>query len=68
MPATLSVKKAGAYGPGASAGAKVKVAGAYVAATNLRIKSNGAYSSPGAPPAPPVQPIAFSNGFSTGFK
>jgi hypothetical protein len=65
MPATLSIKTAGAYGPGASAGVKIKVAGTYVDAVGLKVKANREYVVPG---APPVQPTAFSSGFSIGFK
>jgi len=60
MPATLSIKTAGAYGPGASAGAKIKVAGAYVDAVGLKVKAGGVYqggASPGTVPentAPPT--------------
>lgn len=57
MPATLSVKKDGAYVVGASSGAKIKVAGAYVDATNVRIKANGAYSNPGSLPANTTPPV-----------
>jgi hypothetical protein len=60
MPATLSIKQGNTYGPGASAGAKIKVAGAYVDAVGLKIKADGVYqggASPGTAPentAPPT--------------
>jgi len=56
MPATLFVKKEGAYVAGASSSAKIKVAGAYVDATNLRVKANGVYSNPGSLPVNTVPP------------
>jgi hypothetical protein len=59
MPGTLSVKKAGAYEPAATAGAKIKVAGAYVDATNLKMKAGGVYQggvSPGVRPVNTVPP------------
>jgi len=64
MAATLSVKVGGAYGP---ASILVKQNGSYEAVPSpaAKVKAGGEYVVPG---SPPVQPIAFSNGFSTGFK
>jgi len=60
MPATLSVKKDGAYVVGASSGAKIKVAGAYVDAVGLKVKAGGVYqggASPGTVPENTVPPV-----------
>ena len=59
MPAVLSIKKSGAYVVGSASGAKIKVAGAYVDATGLKMKANGVYqggAAPGVPPANTVPP------------
>jgi len=64
MAGTMSVKVDGAYGP---ATLLIKQNGSYeaVPVPAVKVKAGGEYVVPG---APPVQPIAFSNGFSTGFK
>ena len=64
MPGTLSVKVDGAYGPAAML---VKQNGNYEAVPPpaIMVKAGGEYIVPG---APPVQPTAFSSGFSIGFK
>jgi hypothetical protein len=56
MPGTLSVKKAGAYEPAATAGAKIKVAGAYVDAAGLKMKVNGVYEAGVQPPVNTTPP------------
>jgi hypothetical protein len=64
MAATLSVKVGGAYGP---ASILVKQNGGYEAVPSpaVKVKAAREYVVPG---APPVQPTAFSSGFSIGFK
>lgn len=57
MAGTLSVKTGGAYVAGPSADAKVKVGGAYVVATDVRIKVEGAYASGGVLPVNITPPV-----------
>jgi hypothetical protein len=64
MAGILSVKVDGAYGP---ATILIKQNGGYEAVPSpaAKVKAGGEYIVPG---APPVQPTAFSSGFSIGFK
>jgi len=59
MPATISIKRNGAYGPQSATLDRVKVEGVYVDATNLRMKVNGVYEAKpgGTPPVNLTLPV-----------
>ena len=61
MATAISVKKQGAYGLVSAAALQIKVAGQYVPADTIKVKSNGAYAGTGVVPLNTTPPTIAGN-------